>query len=117
MKALSTEMFGLRKRPKFEELIGEINKPIFDSYPDRKAINLRFSNWMTQLDAPSAQVMEQQQLNAMKEQEKQNLLRRYAMSTGTSHAVASALSEAPATPEPRTPFASPEHYTPYPGAV
>ena len=107
MKVLSNEMFGLRRRPKFEESIGEINEPLFDSYPDRKAINLRFSNWMTQLDAPSAQVMEQQQLNAMKEHEKQNLLRRYAMSTGTSYAFAKASSES------SIPFGSPEQL-PYP---
>ena len=105
MKALSNEMFGLHRRPKFEELIGELNKPIFDSYPDRKAINLRFSNWMTQLDAPSVKAMEQQQLNAMKEHEKQNLLRQYAMSTGNS------------LPEVRGMVETPEDfYDVYPGA-
>ena len=95
MKVLSNNTFGLHRRQTYEELVGEIGKPLLTAYPDRKAINLRFSNWLSQLDAEGVKTMEQQQLNAMKEQEKQNLLREYAMTTGTSHAVARASSEAP----------------------
>ena len=95
MKVLSNNMFGLHRRQTYEELVGEIGKPLLNAYPDRKAINLRFSNWLTQLDAEGVKTMEQQQLHAMKEQEKQNLLREYSMSTGTSHAVAKASVEAP----------------------
>ena len=95
MKVLSNTMFGLHRRQTYEELVGEIGKPLLNAYPDRKAINLRFSNWLTQLDAEGMKTMEQQQLHSMKEQEKQNLLREYSMSTGTSHAVARASVEAP----------------------
>ena len=72
MKVLSNTMFGLHRRQTYEELVGEIGKPLLNAYPDRKAINLRFSNWLTQLDAEGIKTMEQQQLHSMKEQEKQN---------------------------------------------
>ena len=80
MKVLSNNMFGLHRRQTYEELVGEIGKPLLNAYPDRKAIKLRFSNWLSQLDADGIKTMEQQQHNAMKEQEK--------------HAVAKATSEA-----------------------
>ena len=50
MKSIADNMFGLHRRQTFDELIGEIDKPLFNSYPDRKAYNLRFSNWLSQLD-------------------------------------------------------------------
>ena len=87
-------MFGLRVKPTYEQLIGEITKPLFNSYPDRKASQLRFSNWLSQLDAEGIKTLEQQQLQAMKEQQKQNLLREYSMSHGISRAEADAMSSA-----------------------
>ena len=63
---LSNNMFGLHRRQTYEELIGETGKPLLNSYPDRKAINLRFSNWLTQLDAEGMKMMDQQHLNTMK---------------------------------------------------
>jgi len=87
-------MFGLRVKPTYEQLIGEITKPLFNSYPDRKASQLRFSNWLSQLDAEGVKTLEQQQLQAMKEQQKQNLLREYSMSHGISRAEADAMSSA-----------------------
>ena len=66
-------MFGLHRHQTYDELVGEINRPLDIKYPDRKASQLRFSNWLSQLDSEGVKSLEQQQLNAMKEQHKQNL--------------------------------------------
>ena len=65
-------MFGLRRHQTYDELVGEIDKPLLNVYPDRKATQLRFSNWLAQLDGDGAKSIQQQQLTAMKEQHKQN---------------------------------------------
>ena len=66
---------GLKVRPSYDEMISQLDKPIIDKYPDRKATQLRFSNWLSQLDSDGVKSLEQQQLTAMKEQHKQNLLK------------------------------------------
>ena len=72
---------GLRRRPTYDELVGEVDKPIFDKYPDRKAYKLRSSNWLSQLDGDTSQIIETQNHNLMKEKEKEHLLNAYASST------------------------------------
>ena len=74
---------GLRKRPTYNDLINQIDKPFIDKYPDRKATRLRNSNWLTQLDGDTHQLMETVQSNMMKEQEKEMLLKEHAAATGS----------------------------------
>jgi len=76
------EVEGLHRRPLYNELIGMLDKPLITNYPDRKAINLRNSNWLQQLDGNDYDALKQMNHNIMKEQEKQNLLKHYAMATG-----------------------------------
>ena len=79
-------MEGLRKRPSYKELINEINKPFIPagSFPDRKAIKLRNSNWLSQLDGDSHKAIETMHLNMLKEQEKEHLLKSYSTSQNVS---------------------------------
>ena len=76
------EVEGLHRRPLYNELIGMLDKPLITSYPDRKATNLRNSNWLQQLDGNDFEAIKQLNHNIMKDQEKQNLLRQYAMASG-----------------------------------
>ena len=76
------EVEGLHRRPLYNELIGMLDKPLITSYPDRKAITLRNSNWLQQLDGDDHEALKQLNHNIMKDQEKQNLLKHYAMATG-----------------------------------
>ena len=76
------EVEGLHRRPLYNELIGMLDKPLITSYPDRKAITLRNSNWLKQLDGDDHEAVKQLNHNIMKDQEKQNLLKHYAMATG-----------------------------------
>ena len=76
------EVEGLHRRPLYNELIGMLDKPLITSYPDRKATNLRNSNWLQQLDGNYFEAIKQLNHNSMKDQEKQNLLRQYAMASG-----------------------------------
>ena len=77
-----TSFEGLRKRPSYNTLVGEINKPVLplSAYPDRKAYKLRSSNWLAQLDGESHRSIEEMQRNRLKEQQKENLLRDYSAS-------------------------------------
>ena len=76
------EVEGLHRRPLYNELIGMLDKPLITSYPDRKAITLRNSNWLQQLDGDDHEALKQLNHNMLKDQEKQNLLKHYAMATG-----------------------------------
>jgi len=62
---------GLHRRPLYDELIGMIDKPLITHYPDRKATQLRNSNWLQQLDGADYESMKQLNHNIMKDQEKQ----------------------------------------------
>ena len=73
---------GLHRRPLYNELIGLLDKPLITHYPDRKATNLRNSNWLQQLDGDDFQAIKQLNHNIMKDQEKTILLKQYAQSTG-----------------------------------
>ena len=46
----ATNLDGLHRRPQYDELIGMIDKPLITHYPNRKATQLRNSNWLQQLD-------------------------------------------------------------------
>ena len=77
-----TNLDGLHKRPLYDELIGEINKPLITHYPDRKATQLRNSNWLQQLDGDDYESLKQMNHNIMKEHEKEILLKHYAQAHG-----------------------------------
>ena len=70
-----TNLDGLHRRPLYDELIGEINKPLITHYPDRKATQLRNSNWLQQLDGDDYESLKQMNHNIMKEHEKEILLK------------------------------------------
>ena len=75
-------MEGLRRRPNYDELVSNINKPVIplSQFPDRKAVKLRNSNWLSQLDGDSHKALESMHLNMVKEQEKDRLLQNYSTS-------------------------------------
>ena len=76
---------GLRKRPTYDELVDFIEKdPERIHYPDRRATELRESPYLTQLDGEGMRQMESSEVNKMKEQQKQHLLRQMAKQTGHS---------------------------------
>ena len=77
-----TNLDGLHRRPLYDELIGEINKPLITHYPDRKATQLRNSNWLQQLDGDDYTALQQMNHNIMKEHEKDILLKHYAQANG-----------------------------------
>ena len=71
---------GLRKRPKYEELVQYIiNDPDKIKYPDRRARLVRNHPYLTQLDGITMQEMAQQQLDTLKEMEKWTTIQRIAM--------------------------------------
>ena len=76
------EVEGLHRRPLYNELIGMLDKPLITQYPDRKATNLRNSNWLQQLDGNDYEAVKQLNHNIMRDQEKQILLKHYAQATG-----------------------------------
>ena len=65
---------GLHRRPLYNELIGLLEKPLITHYPDRKATQLRNSNWLQQLDGDDFESIRQLNHNMIKDQEKQILL-------------------------------------------
>ena len=75
-------MEGLRRRPNYDELVSNINKPVIplSQFPDRKAVKLRNSNWLSQLDGDAHKAIESMHLNMIKEQEKDRLLQNYSTS-------------------------------------
>jgi hypothetical protein len=77
-----TNLDGLHRRPLYNELIGEINKPLITQYPDRKATQLRNSLWLQQLDGDDFESLKQMNHNIMKEKEKDILLKHYAQAQG-----------------------------------
>ena len=70
------DIAGLRKRETYEDLIDylQTDQEII-RYPDRYAKRLRESPYLTQLDGEGTRTMEQQQLEAMKEQRRDDFLR------------------------------------------
>ena len=76
------EVEGLHRRPLYNELIGMLDKPLIEHYPNRKATNLRNSNWLQQLDGNDYEAIKQLNHNIMRDQEKQILLKHYAQATG-----------------------------------
>ena len=74
----------LKVRPSYDEMISQLDEPIIDKYPDRKATQLRNSQWLSQLDGDSFRAMDELHHNMLKEQEKEAVLKRYATSHHTS---------------------------------
>ena len=50
---------GLRKRPSYDELINEIDKPFITEYPNRKASEIENGMYMSQLRSGFEEVIEQ----------------------------------------------------------
>ena len=74
---------GLRRRPRFDEMVEFVQyQQPFLKYPDRRAKQLRESPYLTQLDGDGFDEMQEQQEKAMKEQEKQNEIKRLAGEEG-----------------------------------
>ena len=50
-------MEGLRRRTNNDELVSNINEPVIplSQFPDKKAVKLRNSNWLSQLDGRRTQ--------------------------------------------------------------
>ena len=59
-----------------------LDKPLITQYPDRKATNLRNSNWLQQLDGNDYEAVKQLNHNIMRDQEKQLLIKPYAQASG-----------------------------------
>ena len=77
---------GLRKKATFNELIDYISRdPDRIKYPNRQAKQLRNGFELSQLDGEGFREMEQQHLQHMKEQYKENLLRQMATKHGVQH--------------------------------
>ena len=82
----STNISGLKKRLTYNEIVDYIEKdPDKIKYPDRWAKQIRNSFELSQLDGEGMREMENQQINQMKEQEKENILRTLAKNTNTPH--------------------------------
>jgi len=75
---------GLRKRPSYDELINEIDKPFINAYPNRKASEIENSVYMSQLRSGFEEVIEQNN-RVMKEKTKDVLLQEAASSGDISH--------------------------------
>ena len=77
---------GLHKKATFNELIDHIvNDKDKIVYPNRFAKQLRNSFALSQLDGEGMRQMEIQQINAMKEQQKEHILRQFAMNSNFEH--------------------------------
>ena len=73
---------GLRKRETYDEIIDYLqNDQEIIRYPDRFARRIREHPYLTQLDGEGMREMEEQQLQQMREQEKENRLREIAVQT------------------------------------
>ena len=66
---------GLKVRPSYDELINQLDKPVVDKYPDRKASQLRNSHWLSQLDGDSFRAMDELHHNMLKEHDKEAVKR------------------------------------------
>jgi hypothetical protein len=75
---------GLKVRPSYDELINQLDKPVVDKYPDRKASQLRNSHWLSQLDGDSFRAMDELLHNMLKEHDKEAVLKGCASSHHTS---------------------------------
>ena len=75
-KKQKMDFAGLRRRETYEEIINYLeNEQEILKYPNRTAKFLRDSPYLTQLDGEGQRTMEEQQLNVMKQQEKDRILR------------------------------------------
>ena len=82
----NTNISGLKRRLTYNEIVDYIEKdPDKIMYPDRWAKQIRNSFELSQLDGEGMREMENQQINQMKEQEKENILRTLAKNTNTPH--------------------------------
>ena len=75
-KRKKMDFAGLRRRETYQEIINYLeNEQEIIHYPNRTAKFLRESPYLTQLDGEGQRTLEEQQLNAMKQREKENILR------------------------------------------
>ena len=64
---------GLHRRPLYNELIGMLDKPLIEHYPNRKATQLRNSNWLQQLDGNDYEAVKQLNHIIMRDKYSQNI--------------------------------------------
>jgi hypothetical protein len=75
-KRQKMDFAGLRRRETYEEIINYLeNEQEIIKYPNRTAKFLRDSPYLTQLDGEGQRTLEEQQLNTLKQQEKDKILR------------------------------------------
>jgi len=75
-KRKKMDFAGLRRRETYQEIINYLeNEQEIIHYPNRTAKFLRESPYLTQLDGEGQRTLEEQQLNALKQQEKEKILR------------------------------------------
>jgi hypothetical protein len=77
---------GLKHKDTYEDVIGYINTTKNTiKYPDRRAKQLRNSPYLSFLDGEGLEHMKEQQINAIKEQHKDDLIREAGMSSNSSN--------------------------------
>ena len=85
---------GLEKKPTYDELVNYIERdPDKIKLPNREAKFTRNSPMMSQLDGEGLREMEEQQLTAMKLQQREQILRQMSVDSGIPHRTRQALSE------------------------
>ncbi len=76
--------YGLQRRDKYEEIVDYLEHGQEKiRYPNRRAKQMRESPYLTQLDGEGMMDMHVQQLNAMKEQQKEHAIRKIAASSAS----------------------------------
>ena len=76
---------GLKAMPTYEQVIDYILRdPEIIRYPNRFAKQIRDSPWLTQLDGEGMRQMEQHQIEQMKEMQKEQDLRAFAMTNNVT---------------------------------
>ena len=81
---MRSAILGLRKRETYEELIDDLNRDQISKYPDRTAIQMENSNYLSQLRGGFEEMAEQNDA-VQKERQKQILIQEEAGSVAHSH--------------------------------
>ena len=71
---------GLQRVPTFDEVVQRVNDPIFKKYPDRRATFMENSPYLSNLRGEGfMEALNMQQSSQIKEQQRQLMIRNYAM--------------------------------------
>ena len=90
---------GLQRVPTFDELVQRVNDPIFKKYPDRRATFMENSPYLSNLRGEGfMEALNMQQSSQIKEQQRQLMIRNYAMQSNMSRLELSSLAASFRTP-------------------